>query len=235
MATCSCCGGSEVIMEIKDISEFLGEYVITETGLVISVKKDLVMRSRIDKYGYEIITLHKNGKAFTRKVHRLVAIAFIDNPENKPIVNHLDGNKLNNNYRNLEWTTVSENSKHAMTLDLLPKGTNHSNSKLDEQSAGEIKFLIEKGFGNSEIANAFGVTSGCVYSIREGITWKDVEVIRTDTRPITKSAKKLTDQDVKKVKKLLDDGHTCANIGRLFEVSRSAISSIKCGKNWKNV
>lgn len=67
---------------------------------------------------YQIIRPIKDGVYATKTIHRLVAIAFIPNPENKPFVNHLDGNKHNNHVLNLEWSTVSENSTHAVRAGL---------------------------------------------------------------------------------------------------------------------
>lgn len=71
------------------------------------------MRMVSDKDGYFSVFLYKNGKVARRRVHRLVAKAFLPNPDNKPIVNHKDGNKQNNHVNNLEWATISENNKHA--------------------------------------------------------------------------------------------------------------------------
>lgn len=69
--------------------------------------------------GYEIVDLYKNGKRKTVRVHRLVAEAFIPNNDNKPEVNHIDGNKHNNNVDNLEWVTKKENCRHAWNNNLI--------------------------------------------------------------------------------------------------------------------
>lgn len=68
--------------------------------------------------GYEFITLTINKKCNTFYIHRLVAIAFIPNPENKPQVNHIDGDKQNNTAKNLEWSTISENNLHGFKIGL---------------------------------------------------------------------------------------------------------------------
>ncbi len=102
------------MVKIKDFED----YFITEDGDVISFKKYgnkswRKLKPRIQKNGYVFVILSKNGKHFKKIIHRLVSLAFLPNPENKPQVNHIDGNKLNNHYTNLEWITASENILHA--------------------------------------------------------------------------------------------------------------------------
>jgi hypothetical protein len=82
------------------------------TGSRNCVIRERILRLRHDKDGYLLVDLQNAGKKVTYKVHRLVAIAFIKNPKNKPQVNHKDGNKENNNVNNLEWVTDSENKVH---------------------------------------------------------------------------------------------------------------------------
>ena len=75
-------------------------------------RKGKQLRPSIDKYGYERVVLTKDGIRKTYSVHKLVALAFIPNPENKTTINHIDGNKRNNNVSNLEWATEKENQNH---------------------------------------------------------------------------------------------------------------------------
>ena len=74
---------------------------------------EIIMKKASDKQGYQIISLSKNKKRKTYRVHRLIAKTFIENPQNKKEVNHIDGNKSNNCISNLEWCTRSENQIHA--------------------------------------------------------------------------------------------------------------------------
>ena len=136
-----------------------------------------MLKTRIDKYGYEIVTLHVNSEAFTRKIHRLVAIAFIDNPEELPTVNHIDGDKLNNTVENLEWLTVADNHKHGFATGLHTVGQNRLAGrpvKLVDKDIPKIREMIRNGMKNTEIGKIFGVTCGCIYSIREGKSWTHI-------------------------------------------------------------
>lgn len=75
-----------------------------------------LVEQRKTAYGYKVCTLCKDGVKKTKRVHVLVAMAFIDNTDEKPVVNHKDGNKENNNLQNLEWTTYQENSLHSINV-----------------------------------------------------------------------------------------------------------------------
>lgn len=114
-------------MEIWKTIEGFENYFISNLGNVKNNKfnKEKKLSKSKSTLGYEVVLLYKHGKRTLFYVHRLVAIAFIPNPENKPQVNHIDGNKLNNNVYNLEWNTAKENINHAYDIGLCPKGDNH--------------------------------------------------------------------------------------------------------------
>ncbi len=102
---------------MKPIKDY-PDYYITEDGQVIShkYKKPRALKAGKLNNGSQIylsVTLRKDNKSHQKLVHRLVAEAYIPNPENKPQVNHKDRNTTNNNVENLEWTTPQENSSHA--------------------------------------------------------------------------------------------------------------------------
>ena len=117
--------------EWKDIKGYEGLYKISNLGNIKNFKNQ-IHASSIDKYGYLQVVLYYKEKPKCFRVHRLVAEAFIPNPENKPTVNHKDGNKQNNCIGNLEWNTIKENSQHAWKTGLcknVSKAVINSNKK----------------------------------------------------------------------------------------------------------
>lgn len=154
---------SKWVHEIPGFEDFKG-YKVFENGDVVSyraMKSDgntfisyvsdepqRVLKPFRDSKGYLHVDLHNRDKRITRKVHRLVALAFIPNPENKPQVNHIDGDKTNNHVSNLEWVTGPENHQHKMKMGLnvslsgdqhytrtkekYKKGWHHANQKVQQ-------------------------------------------------------------------------------------------------------
>lgn len=116
----------------KDVEGFGDMYQVSNKGRVksldravkqrngsVQIKRGRVMSQTKNHKGYPLISFSKDNKRYSRAVHRLVAIAFVENPEGKPQVNHIDGDKTNNNSDNLEWVTASENVVHALESGLM--------------------------------------------------------------------------------------------------------------------
>ena len=106
----------------KTIADSNGEYQISNHGQVKSFKYGMerILKPKLGGIGlkYQYVGLYIDGKIHQVRIHRLVALAFVDNPDNKPQVNHKDGNKLNNHFDNLEWVTAKENQQHAWATGL---------------------------------------------------------------------------------------------------------------------
>lgn len=108
----------------ESIKGFNGEYLINKKGEIFSNKTKKILKGSIDSDGYTVMKLNKK----IYKLHRLVAVQFIENPLDKPQVNHLDGNKRNNEVSNLEWVSAKENIKHAHQTKLATN--NHLKKKI---------------------------------------------------------------------------------------------------------
>jgi len=160
-------------------------YTISICGVVRNLKTLKVLRPR-PKYKkgvltyYTVVLYDGQGNGKTKSIHRLVAQAFVVNPKNLPMVNHIDGNKLNNHVSNLEWCDGSHNTKHAVDLGLILVPTNnrgeaHTFAKVTEQQVRKIrKAYADGGKTMKEIGAAFGIGRRTVGDIINRTTWKDV-------------------------------------------------------------
>lgn len=141
----------------KDIDGYDGYYQVSNMGRVRSVdrivngrwgdtfRKGIVLKQKTNNKGYKMVDLHKDGKPKTYQVHRLVAESFIPNPNNNPIINHKDENKLNNHVDNLEFCTQSYNINYGTRNERsAEKNTNHpSRSKPVLQFTKDGEFVAE--------------------------------------------------------------------------------------------
>ncbi len=107
-------------MEIFKPVEGYPNYEVSNFGRVFSKKSDKFLKPLLLKIGYLQVSLYKDNKKKSMYVHRLVAFAFIDNPESKPMIDHIDQNRQNNTVSNLRWATNSENQQN--TKRTLPLG-----------------------------------------------------------------------------------------------------------------
>lgn len=127
-----------------------------------------------------IMTHNKKGEIInkvTMRVHRLVAIAFIHNPENKPEVNHINANKNDNSVANLQWHTRIENMKHCNDLNLIPpnkKGEESTSSKLKNEDVLEIRRLRLDGQTLTSIAKKYNISISNVFDIYKRNIWKHI-------------------------------------------------------------
>ena len=161
------------------VIEGFSKYLISNTGRV----KNIVELRDLKFYnckGYSKIELindnNKDKKVF---VHRLVALNFIPNPSNKPQVNHIDGDKNNNNMENLEWCTQSENMKHAFKTGLyVPnplKGEDRYNSKMTYEKVILLREMYDSGeFLLKELAEEFNISITVTWNIAKRNTWKHI-------------------------------------------------------------
>lgn len=98
-----------------DIAGYEGLYTVDTEGRVYSIKSKRYLKGGLQAYGHQVVCLRKNGASKTVGVHRLVAEAFIPNPNNLPVVHHIDENPQNNTLENLQWCTQKENVHHCIS------------------------------------------------------------------------------------------------------------------------
>lgn len=143
----------------RDIEGYEGLYQVSNKGHVKSLKwgKERILRPMINSSGYLKVQLYKNTAHQYRYIHRLVAITFIQNPDNKPQVNHKDENKLNNCVENLEWSTAKENNNfgtrneragNSLSIPILQYSKSGEFIR-EWQSAAEVERVL--GINNSNI------------------------------------------------------------------------------------
>ena len=160
----------EIIEEWKLIDGF-EKYEISNKGRIRRLYlKGYRYRKPVIQSGYCSVTFSIGLKFKKYQIHRLVALAFIDNKYNKPCVNHIDGNGLNNNISNLEWCTYSENEKHSYRV--LGKKSNGINCrKIDILEITKIKDMYKIGITQTEIAKIFNVNQSIISLIVNNKTY----------------------------------------------------------------
>lgn len=157
---------------MRQIAEF-PDYTIDENGNVYKGSKKI---SHNVTSRYVLIGLNKNNKAYSRSIHRLLAITFIPNPENKPCINHINGIKKDNRIENLEWCTKKENIQHAVRTGL-KKGMpadSHPMRKLDSVSVYIIREACLLGVKQKELARYFNVDFRTISQIKTNRRWASI-------------------------------------------------------------
>lgn len=149
------------------------QYAVSDHGRVRNSATDKVLKLRYVS-GYCRVVVYRDRKPKDKRVHRLVAEAFIPNPENKPHVNHIDGDKTNNHVNNLEWVTCSENAAHAASAGLRPNGDDFPQAKLTDDIVREMRRRAVEGESYRALAREFGVSFTGARKAINGESWRHV-------------------------------------------------------------
>lgn len=177
----------------KPVPGFEKTHIISTMGRVASLPRDYVshtptglkcmkhvdgkiLKQRLGNTGYFRVALSVMGTIKEMSIHRLIAMAFIPNPNGFPQINHIDGCKVHNIADNLEWCSASKNQLHAIALGLtkISFGSDRAFAKLTDDDVREIRNQISDGITQWKIAKAFGVCPSKITFIKQGKAWKHV-------------------------------------------------------------
>lgn len=158
--------------EIWKTIDGFDNYLISNLGNVKTIKGKF-KKVNYGKSDYGYVELWKNNKGTKYRVHRLVAMNFIPNPDKKEQVNHIDGDKHNNSVNNLEWVTCKENIRHAIdnNLSSIKYGSKNLSAKLTEKDVLYIRKTAKREKTVKELANIFGVSTTNIYNIINNKKW----------------------------------------------------------------
>jgi hypothetical protein len=158
--------GYEGLYEVSNLGNVM---VSSSNPSKVTHFKGRNLRSTVTVYGYVQACLTKYGVEKSKRVHRLVAEAFLPNLDNKPYVNHIDANRLNNYVDNLEWCTNLENVRHSVKLNR--HGRSHSG--MDARKALQVREFYQQGTNTKQLADIFKCSRKIILSIIYNQTWKD--------------------------------------------------------------
>ncbi len=213
------------------------DYQVFSDG-TIKNKKGRILTQKINRYGYVVLCIILDGIQKNVRAHRIVATCYIDNPENKPQVNHINGIKHDNRVENLEWATPSENMIHAdlTGLRVMPKGELSKSSILKQSDIDEIREMYTTNdYTQQEIADIFNVSNQNISCIVNNKSWtcdnfKEHKYIRSNKNNYFT---KLNWDIVNKIRKLHETKeYTHQQISDMTGIGRRNISYIVNYKTW---
>lgn len=166
----------EIWKEVKGINI----YEVSNLGRIRHKKRKRIKSVIIDSWGYCRVWLYWQGKSPNKKVHRLVAEAFIRNPKNKRTVNHKNGIKTDNRSQNLEWATDAENIKHAIDNGLFHdgshlRGENANTAKLKDKDVRYIRSIPKDKLDKPFLMNKYGIVESTLNRCLSGKYWKHIK------------------------------------------------------------
>ena len=151
-------------MMIRPIPIFNGKYAVTSNGEVINTKTNKILKPYVSTNGYAMVSIQDRGEIYNKTIHRLVAQAFLPNPDNLPVVMHLNNNKLDNRVQNLKWGSQKENVDQAWAdgvYDHVDWAARHNKEYILYHENCPVEKSI---FGAKHMAEFCGITRPTVYN-----------------------------------------------------------------------
>jgi hypothetical protein len=201
-------------------------YTITNDGRVFGSRGELKPFKNND--GYFVVNLWDGVKYHHKRINRLVAEAFIENPDNLPIVNHIDHNRENNNVDNLEWCTEKHNS--SVSAKMFPERWKMQ-AKITREQAEEVCKLIENGCRNLDISEMTGISVDTIKHIRKGTAWNEVSC----NYRMTKSHRGISEATARFVCQKIAEGYKNREILEMStsaSLSMAVIKNIRAKRSW---
>lgn len=221
---------------MKEVKNF-PNYVISIDAKIYKKSKDkLVEIKQSINRKYYSVKLSNKGERKHCFVHRLLAEAYIPNPENKNYVNHKDGNKLNNNVENLEWVTFAENIQHSFQTGLNKGLAGEENGKalLNEDQVIKIYEKLLSGEKSIDIAKEFGVNRSTIGNIKRKRLWKHVTDVFDDI-PIKPKSKRANEAEVHEICKMLELGLSPNKISEELQAPINLVYDIKRRRGFRDI
>jgi hypothetical protein len=213
--------------EIKWIPGYEGKYAATNMGRIFSFKRDQPKQLCYGlNNGYYVVYLYKERRRKLIKVHRLIAIAFINNPCALNFINHKDGIKVHNHVSNLEWCTGKQNAIHAHEIGLYPRASCRKNAKFSDQDIVDIR-ASNKSL--ADLSKIYRVSRGTISKVSTGIQWKYI-----DGKRKKRDISKINMEIANSIRSLYLTGKfTHKSLGEKFNISSSNVCDVLHNKIWK--
>lgn len=213
---------------MKNLGELgFSKYCITKDGRVYSLRSERFLS--IQDRGYQMINLTSDtGEQIYVYVHRLVAFAYCDGYEEGLHVNHIDGNKCNNYYTNLEWVTRSQNMVHARRNGLIK-----SSPSINEETAHRICRMLEQGGQPIDVSRAIGVTIDSVKDILRKRSFQYISC-EYDFSKVKRKCR-LSEDKVLKICELLMLGYSCKEVSKLVDTLYNNVVRIRAKETFQHL
>ena len=207
---------------------------VNELGQIRSSLTKSIYRPYTDKDGYLRCKVWDGFKLLGVYVHRAIALVFVDNPDSKPIVNHIDSNRANNSIANLEWVTPKENSEHGVKAGNFLVNEDAFASVYSNEQIKQVCELLSEGLTAKKISKETGVSLSVVNSVKIRRTWREI----SEQYTFHKTKPKITDDVALEIKRLVGEGKSVAEIVQTINhprVNSDTVRNIKKGKTFKHL
>lgn len=219
------------VVQMKAIKNYENLYSVTTDGRVYSHISNRFLKPQLLNNGYYTVSLCSADTKTSVYIHRIVAETYVENPYNLNVVNHKDGDKLNNNIGNLEWTNHSGNLNHAYQSGY---GFRDTNRKYDDTFCSKVFTYLIDGWRQKDIADALGVTVCVIKSILCNPAYEDIRS-EFDLNKIPSRSNRVTPERVMMIASDLESGMSQNKIATKYNVAKSLVSNIKTRKKYSTL